>query len=123
MIDTPAWRQFRRLLLGGVVEGLLACGVPVDFPTIRITFGEGSEFHVPRLDNHMRFVGSVTARTTGAVPASALRQLEQVLQAAWLDLLASIELPVGDMLANTAARVTVTAADGLLDVRFDLAAD
>jgi len=123
MIDTPAWRQFRRLLLGGVVEGLLACEVAVEFPSIRITFGEGSEFHVPRLDNHMRFVGSVTARTTGAVTASTLRQLEQALGAAWLDLLASIELPVGDSLTSTGARVTVTVADGVLDVRFDLAAD
>ncbi len=123
MTETPLWRQFRRLLLGAVVESLLDVGIAVDFPTLRIEFADESVFRVPRLDNYMRFVGTVTAHVTAPIPPATLQGLQERLGQLWVELLTSIELPIGDSLTNDHARVNVNVADGTLTVRFDFAAD
>ena len=46
MTETPLWRQFRRLLLGAVVESLLDVGIAVDFPTLRIECADESVVRV-----------------------------------------------------------------------------
>lgn len=123
MTDSPLWRQFRRLLLGAVVEALLDAGIAVSFPTLRIAFEDDSVFHVPRLDNYMRFVGSVTAVVSGPVSAADLAGLRARLGTLWLELLGAIELPVGDALTNEHARVEASIEASTLRLRFDFAAD
>jgi hypothetical protein len=123
MNDTPLWRQFRRLLLGAVVEGLLEAGILVDFPTIRIQFHDTSVFNVPRLDNYMRFHGVVTAQTLSAPTAAHLHALRTRLGTMWPELLSAIELPIGDSLQNEHTRVTVSITDTTVTIQFDFAAD
>lgn len=121
--DTPLWRQFRRLLLGAVVESLLGHHIAVEFGSITIRFEDTSAFRVPRLDNYMRFAGTVTARLAGAPPPGAVGALEGALRGLWPELLGVVELPVGDRLTSSHMHLVVTEAEGLLTVRFDLEAD
>lgn len=121
--ETPMWRQFRRLLLGSVVECLLGAGIAVDFASIGIRFDDTSVFHVPRLDNFMRFAGVLTANVPAAPPAPALASLRAALTTLWPDLLAVLDLPIGDTLAADRTAIDVTFAEGVLTVRFDLSAD
>ena len=58
---TLQWQQFRRLLLGTVVEVLLEQQTRLEFTTVRIAFDEQSAFQVPRFNNYMRFVGALEA--------------------------------------------------------------
>jgi hypothetical protein len=115
------WTQFRRLLLGTVVEAMLAHRVPVDFATLAITFSDDSAFRVPRLDNYMRFRGTVTARLTGAY--GALDGLAATLREAWPDLLSVLDLPVGDRLTAERSHIAVRFDGDRLEVAFDLEAD
>ncbi|MFZ5480306.1 MAG: hypothetical protein ACOZNI_26315 [Myxococcota bacterium] len=115
------WSQFRRLLLGTVVEGLLAHHVPVDFATLAIRFDDDSAFRVPRIDNYMRFRGALTARL--AAPFAGADALAATLRAAWPELLAVLDLPMGDRLAAERSELNVRIAGDLLEVAFDLEAD
>ena len=122
------WRQFRRLLLGTVVEVLLDEGVVVDFATLRIAFSDGSEFHVPRLDNYMRFVGKLEARLMSRPEPTTLRRLEHALQGTWPDLLEVLDIPIGDRLTPEKNRIEISVFEGdggadILRVAFDLVAD
>lgn len=117
------WDQFRRLLLGTVIELLLDAGVRLDFATIRIEFDDRSEFRVPRLDNYMRFSGRLTGRLASDVDADTLEQLRRQLRRAWPALLEVVDIPIGDRLTEERNRVEVSETDGELVVRFDLAAD
>lgn len=124
MTDTPLWRQFRRLLLGSVVECLLDAGVAIDFASITIRFDDDSVFRVPRLDNYMRFSGVLTARLLGPPDPATLDRLRTGLRRLWPELLSVLELPIGDALTAERAHVDATCADGTtLTVRFDLSAD
>lgn len=117
----PLWAQFRRLLLGTVVEAMLAHRVPVDFGSIDIRFDDGSAFRVPRLDNYMRFSGRLTARLVGPLPD--LGALQATLEAAWPELCAVLDLPVGDRLAAERNHIRTSVDGEVLTVTFDLVAD
>ena len=121
------WQQFRRLLLGTVTEALIAARVELDFPSVRIDFDPRSRFEVPRFNNYMRFSGAFEAELSAPLPADARAHIEGALRRSWLDLLQSIDLPVGDRLTNEKAdlAVTVEPGDGAgrLRVAFDLIAD
>ncbi len=121
--DTPLWRQFRRLLLGAVVESLLEAGVRVDFPTLAVSFDDTSVFRVPRFDNYMRFAGTIQARVLAPPAATAVADLQDRLRRVWPELLSIIELPIGDSLTSDRMRLDVTVDGDALTVRFDLAAD
>lgn len=123
MTETPLWRQFRRLLLGSVVEGLLDAGVAVDFASIHIRFDDASVFRVPRLDNYMRFVGVLTATVREPPSPAALDRLRVSLRALWPELLSVLDLPIGDALTAERAQIDVALAGDALTVRFDLSAD
>ncbi len=121
------WSQFRRLLLGTVVEALLAAQVALDFQSITIDFDDRSRFQVPRFNNYMRFAGALEADLLSPLPAGAVVGLQRQMEKAWLELLAAIELPVGDRLDNEKAHVVVevlpTDRGHHLKVAFDLEAD
>lgn len=121
--DSPLWRQFRRVLLGAVVESLLEAGVGVDFPTITVHFEDTSAFRVPRFDNYMRFTGVIRARVLAPPSAGALATLQAALRRIWPELLSIIELPIGDTLTNERMVLDVAMVGDVLTVRFDLAAD
>ncbi len=117
------WDQFRRLLLGTVIELLLDAGVSLDFASIRIEFDDRSEFRVPRLDNYMRFSGRLTGRLVSDVDAGTLPRLQRQLLGAWPALLKVVDIPIGDRLTVDENRIEVREDDGQLVVRFDLVAD
>lgn len=123
MTDTPLWRQFRRLLLGSVVEGMLEAGVAVDFASIRIRFDDDSVFRVPRLDNYMRFVGVLTATVREPPSPGALDRLRSALRGVWPELLSVLDLPIGDALTTERSHIDVALAGDALTIRFDLSAD
>jgi hypothetical protein len=122
----PMWNQFRRLLLGTVVESLLEHELAIDFRTLRISFHQDSEFRVPRLDNYMRFKGSLTAALLAAPSAQAEARLETALRRAWPELLGVLDIPVGDRLGEEKNHIDVRFEHGAparITVDFDLEAD
>lgn len=123
MSAAALWAHFRRLLLGTVIEGLLESGVEVAFPSIQISFTDQSAFRVPRLDNYMRFHGELTATLLRPLEPASARALESRLKRAWPELLAVVDIPIGDRLTNDRNEVHVTVAGDRLKVSFDLEAD
>lgn len=120
---SPMWAQFRRLLLGTVVETLLEEHVVVDFRTLSISFHQDSEFRVPRLDNYMRFKGELKGALAQPPPAGTEARLCSALTEAWPQLLTVVDIPIGDRLTPDRNHIEVHLdEDGLL-VRFDLVAD
>ena len=81
--DSPMWHQFRRLILGTVVEYLLDHKVKIAFETIAITFHEDSDFRVPRLDNYMRFKSTLKADLTSEMTPQQIRELERGVRETW----------------------------------------
>ncbi|MCU0693497.1 MAG: hypothetical protein MUF54_19075 [Polyangiaceae bacterium] len=119
----PMWNQFRRLLLGTVVECLLRTRVEVAFSSIWIAFDPESDFRVPRFDNYMRFKGTLTATLAAPPDGHALPALRDLLQEAWKELLSVLDLPIGDRLTAKRTQLEVIASDGQLRIHFDLEAD
>ena len=122
------WIQFRRLLLGTVVEILLEEGVQLEFPSLRIAFDGDSEFRVPRLDNYMRFTGSVKAVVLGGLDANSQARVDARLRAVWPEIVKLLEIPVGDRLTEERNQVKLTRTAGpdgksWLEIGFDLVAD
>lgn len=122
------WTVFRRVVLGTVVEALVREGVAVDLPSVEIAFDDDSAFHVPRLNNYMRFKGTFRAALPAALDPSTLARVAENLRRTWPELLGAIELPVGDKLTAEHGHVHVEPEDRPdgrpgLRVRFDLAAD
>lgn len=121
--DTPLWRQFRRLLLGAVVEALLPAGVDLDLRTIELDFHDASVFRVPRLDNYMRFVGTVRGRLRAPLDAATKADVLARLRRVWPELVSAVDLPVGDALSVDKHQVSVEVEGDQLVIRFDLSAD
>ncbi len=117
------WDQFRRLLLGTVVEVLLEHDVEVDFKSIEITFDRESKFNVPRLNNYMRFKGSLRARAMNEVPPHTQRALSNSMRSTWPALLKVVDIPIGDRLTPERTHVQVGITESILVVAFDLEAD
>lgn len=119
------WTQFRRLLLGTVIEAMLEERVAVDFNTIDIRFDRSkSVFKVPRFDNHMRFVGELQARLAEELDRAAQRRLERRLLGVWPQLVGVVTIPIGDKLTPDKNHVQVVIEQGdRLRVVFDLEAD
>jgi hypothetical protein len=124
VLSDPRWIQFRRLLLGTVIEALLKAKIAVDFPSIEIAFDAESDFRVPRFDNYMRFKGGLKATVTAAPSPAAQANLVRNLKAAWPSLLDALDLPVGDKLTSERNEIEVVVDDrDRMTVRFDLEAD
>jgi hypothetical protein len=117
------WDQFRRLLLGTVVELLTDVGLEVRTSGLKLVFDERSVFEVPRLDNHMRFAGQVDVPVEGEVGDQQLTRLRDRLERVWPELLAVVDLPVGDRLTATRNTIELERVQDVLRIRFDLEAD
>lgn len=117
------WPLFRRLLLGTVIEAMLEEQVQIDFRTLHIVFSDTSIFNVPRLDNYMRFQGNLTATLLSTLDAARISRLEARLHLAWPELVAALDLPIGDRLTNDRNEVRVRVDGDRLRVDFDLIAD
>jgi hypothetical protein len=118
------WTQFRRLLLGTVVEALLEADVAIDFRSLEIRFDSESDFRVPRLDNYMRFKGLLAAQLSGDPPTSQIeRQIDTKLQTVWPAILRVADIPIGDKLTIERNDIAVRIVGSKLEVRFDLEAD
>lgn len=127
MNTAALWTQFRRLVLGTVVELFVAEKLPLDVATLAIRFDPESRFDVPRLNNYMRFKGEVSGSLHGLPDLAALARVEAALLRVWPELLEVVDLPIGDRLTPEKAAVRITVeADGArshLRLRFDLEAD
>jgi len=117
------WTQFRRLLLGTMVEIFQGQGISTDVAELELDFHEGSEFKVPRLDNYMRFKGHVRAPLSAPLSDGTIATLERDLRQVWPDLLRVVKIPIGDRLENVKNRVRVQATPEELRIEFDLVAD
>lgn len=120
------WNQFRRLLLGTVVESLLEEGLHIDFKTLSIAFHKESDFRVPRLNNYMRFKGQLTAVMLSPPDAAAEARIEATLKGAWPELLEVVDIPIGDRLTQDKNHIDARFDHGdppTLVVHFDLEAD
>lgn len=123
MDSSPLWPQFKRLLLGAVVESLVAEGVDVDVPSLTIRFDEDSAFRVPRLDNFMRFSGTVAGRLRGDADPALASRMQRRLATIWRDLVSAVDIPIGDGLSVVREEVRVDQQGGTITIRFDLSAD
>lgn len=119
----PIWVWFRRLFLGTVIEAFLETGISVRFSSLTIRFGDDSRFQVPRIDNYMRFTGTVEAVLSVDVDADAVDRLEETLREAWPSLVAVIDIPVGDRLTSERNDIRVTVEGACIRVHYDLVAD
>ncbi len=117
------WPLFRRLLLGTVIEALVEEQVQLDFRTLKIVFSDTSIFNVPRLNNYMRFQGNVTATLLSNLDSGQISRLEVRLRQAWPELVAALDLPIGDRLTNDRNDVRLRVEASHLRVDFDLVAD
>ena len=117
------WTQFRRLLLGTVVEVFQEHGIQTDVATLELAFHDQSEFKVPRLNNYMRFKGHVNAPLDAPVAPSAQAALRRELLRVWPELLRVVKIPVGDRLESERNEVKVSVVSDTLRVEFDLIAD
>lgn len=122
------WTQFRRLFLGTVVEALLDAGLSVQLSSVKLDFHDTSKFAVPRLDNYMRFHGAIDMQLAGAPSAAAIASLQDQIARAWPELLAVLDIPIGDRLTQERNDVHLELGplgpEGqALRVRFDLVAD
>ena len=126
MADTTGkkWTQFRRLLLGVVVECLAEAEVDVVLRSIRIEFDRESEFRVPRFDNYMRFAGTMRAELSGPLDGAKAELLAGKLREAWHELVATLDMPIGDRLTPERSEIALERpSEKELVVRFDLEAD
>ena len=118
------WQQFRRLLLGTVVENLIHLHIDVDIPSTRIDFDPESVFKVPRLDNYMRFKGRFLAPLATPPDEGALCELRTALSRSWEELLAAMSvIPLGDRLTSTNNEISIDLRPDRLELAFDLEAD
>lgn len=124
MPEGSVWPWFRRVLLGTVIEGLHEVGVPVDASSIELSFDEDSLFQFPAFNNHLRFIGRVSARLDQPVGQDSLEALKRAFEPAWPALVAELRrFPLPDRLAVVRNEVTVRADSGRLELVFDLEAD
>ena len=117
------WNHFRRLLLGTIVEVFQEEGVRADASRIQMTFDRESVFRVPRINNYMRFKGSVVAQLDAPLDAAALRSLRRKLLGVWPDLLSVVKIPIGDRLDLERNEIQASMRGEELLIVFDLEAD
>lgn len=122
-MDDALWTQFRRLLLGTVIELLRDADIDVDLRTLDLEFDRSSRFQVPRLNNYMRFVGRVEGVADAPLDDDAVQRLQDRLDRLWPDLCGVVVLPIGDNLTPTRNDIGLTVDGGFFALDFDLEAD
>lgn len=123
MHDPRAFAQFRRLLLGVVVELLHDGGVDVEVSGLVAEFAPESGFRMLWFDNWMRFRGTVRAPLRTPLDELGRAALQARFEAVWPEIVAAVStIPLADRLQITRQQVEVTADDDLW-IRFDLEAD
>lgn len=121
--DPRAFAQFRRLLVGVVVEILHDERIDIDLTGLETGFEPESGFRFLWFDNWMRFRGWVRAPLRAEPDAGTLGRLQQRFEAVWPEIVGALgAMPLADRLDITRQEVSVSAA-GALEIRFDLEAD
>jgi hypothetical protein len=131
MNDPLAFAQFRRLLLGVVVEILhdLRGAVDADVSGMVAAFEPESGFRFLWFDNWMRFRGSVRVPLRAAPAPQAAAALQARFDAVWPEIVGALRgLPLADKLEITRQEVHVRVGDegpagSSLEIAFDLEAD
>ena len=115
--------QFRRMLLGTMLEILRDSKLDIDLSGLTLGFEPESGFRFLWVDNWLRFKGFVRVPLRKPASDVEVEDLRVRMLAIWPEVLATIgTLPLADRLECTKHEVTVTAGEAL-DVRFDLEAD
>lgn len=123
MHDPRAFAQFRRLLLGVVVEVLADGGVDVEVAGLRAEFSPESGFRMLWFDNWMRFRGTVRAPLRSPVGPAAAAEVRDRLGRVWPEIVGAVSvLPLADRLEIVRQEIEVTFGEAL-EIRFDLEAD
>lgn len=105
------------------MEVLLEAKVALDFSSIEIAFDKESAFSVPRLDNFMRFKGSLSAALPAALDPATVSAVERALKRVWPEILSTLDIPIGDRLTEDRNEIRVVSAGLRLQISFDLIAD
>lgn len=122
--DPGVWVWFRRLILGTFIEGLHEAGLQVDASTAVIAFDEESIFKFPAFNNHLHFLGEVSATVITPPDQAQLDAVRDGLQQAWPELVTELRrFPLPDRLAVQRNQVEVVLEGDRLTLRFDLDAD
>lgn len=117
-------RQFRRLLVGTVVDVLREEQVHADLAGLAYAFGPETGFRFRWVDNWMRFRGEVRVPLTAPVSAGDADRLRARFARVWPEILAGVgTLPLADPLQSTRDEVRVSADPAELVVAFDFEAD
>lgn len=119
----PRWVQFRRVILGTVIDCLREAKIDVDVPTIQLSLDESSKFQVPRLDNYMHFKGTFVARSSAPIAPPALDVFRRGISGAWAALVGIVDIPIGDRLTPDRSDVQIKLDGDTLRIDFDLEAD
>lgn len=115
--------QFRRLLLGTVVELLRDEGVHADLAALRATFAPETGFRFRWVDNWMRFRGTVTVPLAAPLADGGVERLRARAAEVWPSILQAVgTLPLADPLSSVRQQVDVSATDVLV-LEFDFEAD
>lgn len=115
--------QFRRLLLGTMVEILRDSKLDIDLAGLTLGFDPESGFRFLWVDNWMRFKGFVRVPLRSPASDAEVEEVRSRFLAVWPEVLATIgTLPLADRLTSTRFEVTVAAGE-VLDIQFDLEAD
>ncbi len=115
--------QFRRLLLGTMLEILRDSALDIDLQGLTLGFEPESGFRFLWVDNWMRFKGFVHVPLRKPASEAEVEAVRVRMHAIWPEVLATVgTLPLADHLDSTRHELTVTAGEAL-DIRFDLEAD
>jgi hypothetical protein len=115
--------QFRRLLLGTMIEVLRDSSLDLDLSGLEVGFDPESGFRFLWVDNWLRFKGFVRVPLRKPATDEAIALVTQRVQGIWPEVLGTIgTLPLADRLESTRHDVVVTAGEAL-EIRFDLEAD
>lgn len=122
-MNDAAFVQFRRLLLGVVVEVVIETGIAADLSGVTLAFEPESGFRFLWVDNWMRFRGWVRVPMHGPADPAMVHAVEERFAAVWPQIVGAFAaMPLVDRLAITRQGVIVTVGE-VLEIRFDLEAD
>lgn len=119
--DDELWVQFRRFLLGTVVEVFAAHDLHLDVAGLQLDFDrQASRFHYPALNSELCFIGSVHAPLLQHVQDT--EALERAAKGIWPEIVRLVRLPVFGAMKVERNQVEVEEIGGSIVIRFDLEA-
>ena len=122
--DPVAFAQFRRLLVGIVVELLQSQHIHADISGLQATFAPESGLRFLWFDNWMRFRGQIDIPLHPSATPPDQADLSRAFHAVWPEIIAALtSLPLADRLEIARNEVLVQISAETITIQFDLEAD